>query len=103
VTAGLAEVAAGTVAMGLGGFLAAKTDAEQYESEMARERCEIDHMREREAHEVEDILKSHGLEDDPIVGSPVCPSAARCRRSTTDDRHLIQIKAAASLVAYVVS
>jgi vacuolar iron transporter family protein len=45
VTAGLAEVAAGAIAMGLGGFLAAKTDAEHYASETARESDEIDHLR----------------------------------------------------------
>ncbi len=66
VTAGLAEVAAGAVAMGLGGFLAAKTDAEHYASEVAREGYEIDHLRDREVHEVEDILKSYGLAGDPL-------------------------------------
>src|SRR5450631_2740827 len=56
VTAGLAEVAAGAIAMGLGGFLAARTDAEHYESEVAREGQEVDHLREREVREIEAIL-----------------------------------------------
>lgn len=62
VTAGLAEVAAGAIAMGLGGFLAARTDAEHYASEVARERHEIDHLRDREIQEVEDIMRGYGLE-----------------------------------------
>ena len=45
VTAGLAEIAAGAMAMGLGGYLAAKTDAEHYEAELARELHEIDNER----------------------------------------------------------
>jgi VIT1/CCC1 family predicted Fe2+/Mn2+ transporter len=56
VTAGLAEVAAGAIAMGLGGFLAARTHAEHYASEVARENYEIDQLREREVREVGDIL-----------------------------------------------
>jgi VIT1/CCC1 family predicted Fe2+/Mn2+ transporter len=66
VTAGLAEVAAGAIAMGLGGFLAARTDAEHYASEVARERSEVEHLREREIREVEDILRAYGLKDDPL-------------------------------------
>ncbi len=66
VTAGLAEVAAGAIAMGLGGFLAARTDAEHYASEVARESHEIEHLREREIGEVEDIMRGYGLEGDPL-------------------------------------
>jgi hypothetical protein len=53
VTAGLAEVVAGAIAMGLGGYLAARTDAEHYPAEEQREHHEIDHLREREIEEVE--------------------------------------------------
>ena len=66
VTAGLAEVAAGAIAMGLGGFLAAKTDAEHYASETVRESDEIDHLRERELTEVADILRGYGLADEKL-------------------------------------
>ena len=66
VTAGLAEIAAGAIAMGLGGYLAARTDAEHYASEEAREGHEIDVMREREVHEVADILGRYGLEGEPL-------------------------------------
>jgi VIT1/CCC1 family predicted Fe2+/Mn2+ transporter len=62
VTAGLAEVAAGAIAMGLGGYLAARTDAEHYASERAREERETQTMPEEEAAEVADILRSYGLE-----------------------------------------
>src|SRR5215831_17419792 len=53
ITAGLAEVAAGAIAMGLGGYLAARTDAEHYASERAREERETQEMPESEAAEVE--------------------------------------------------
>jgi VIT1/CCC1 family predicted Fe2+/Mn2+ transporter len=62
VTAGLAEIVAGAIAMGLGGYLAARTDAEHYQSEVFREELEIDTLRERERREVEDIFRGFGLE-----------------------------------------
>jgi VIT1/CCC1 family predicted Fe2+/Mn2+ transporter len=62
VTAGFAEIAAGAMAMGLGGYLAGKTDAEHYQAELAREQAEIDDHREHEVREVEEILRGFGLE-----------------------------------------
>jgi VIT1/CCC1 family predicted Fe2+/Mn2+ transporter len=62
VTAGLAEVVAGAIAMGLGGYLAARTDAEHYASEESRENYEIEHMREKETEEVETIFREYGLQ-----------------------------------------
>ena len=67
VTAGLAEVAAGAIAMGLGGYLAARTDAEHFVSERAREEREVEEMPEREATEVADVLRSYGLEEDKVA------------------------------------
>jgi VIT1/CCC1 family predicted Fe2+/Mn2+ transporter len=64
ITAGLAEVAAGAIAMGLGGYLAAKTDAEHFASERAREERETQEMPETEAAEVQDIMRSYGLGDE---------------------------------------
>jgi VIT1/CCC1 family predicted Fe2+/Mn2+ transporter len=61
ITAGLAEIAAGSIAMGLGGYLAARTDAEHYASEHARERRETIEIPEEETREVEDIFRSYGL------------------------------------------
>lgn len=61
VTAGLAEVAAGSIAMGLGGYLAARSDAEHYASERARELREIAEVPEREVEEVQEVLAGLGL------------------------------------------
>ena len=61
VTAGLAEIAAGAIAMGLGGFLAARGDASHYAAEERRERYEIEHLRGREVAEVRDIFSGFGL------------------------------------------
>ena len=67
VTAGLAEIAAGSIAMGLGGYLAAKTDIEHYASERMRELRETEHIPEREAEEEADIFRSYGLRDEQIA------------------------------------
>ena len=61
VTAGFAEIAAGSIAMGLGGYLAARSDAEHYASERAREEEEIVTRPDDEAREVADIFLSYGL------------------------------------------
>jgi VIT1/CCC1 family predicted Fe2+/Mn2+ transporter len=61
VTAGFAEIAAGSIAMGLGGYLAARSDAEHYASELAREEQEISTVPEVEAQEVQEIFESYGL------------------------------------------
>jgi VIT1/CCC1 family predicted Fe2+/Mn2+ transporter len=70
ITAGLAEVAAGAIAMGLGGYLAARTDAEHFASERAREYREVKEMPEEEAEEVADVFRSYGL-DAPTVNTVV--------------------------------
>jgi VIT1/CCC1 family predicted Fe2+/Mn2+ transporter len=79
VTAGLAEVAAGAIAMGLGGYLAAQTDVEHFVSERAREEREIEEMPEKEAAEVADVLRSYGLEDDRVtsVVNSICADNKR--------------------------
>jgi VIT1/CCC1 family predicted Fe2+/Mn2+ transporter len=61
ITAGLAEVAAGSIAMGLGGYLAARSDAEHYASELAREEREIVEVPEAEAEEVAQVFREYGL------------------------------------------
>lgn len=66
VTAGLAEVAAGAIAMGLGGYLAAKTDIEHFDAELARERREIAEVPHREVAEVESVMRGFGLEGEPL-------------------------------------
>jgi VIT1/CCC1 family predicted Fe2+/Mn2+ transporter len=66
VTAGLAEIAAGAIAMGLGGYLAARTDAEHYGSERARENWEIDNVGDKEVQEVRAIFNGYGLKGDAL-------------------------------------
>jgi VIT1/CCC1 family predicted Fe2+/Mn2+ transporter len=70
VTAGLAEIAAGSIAMGLGGYMAARSDAEHYFSEQAREEAEVREKADVEAAEVAEVFQSYGLtaeESKPIV------------------------------------
>jgi VIT1/CCC1 family predicted Fe2+/Mn2+ transporter len=67
ITAGLAEVAAGAIVMGLGGYLAARTDAEHFAPERAREERETKEMPETEAAEVADVFRSYGLNDDTVM------------------------------------
>ncbi len=61
ITAGLAEIAAGSIAMGLGGYLAARTDAEHYASERAREVRETIEIPEEERREVAELFEGYGL------------------------------------------
>src|SRR5471030_799268 len=63
LTAGFAEIAAGSIAMGLGGYLAARSDAEHYASERKREEQEIVTVSDVEANEVQDIFKTYGLNE----------------------------------------
>ena len=70
VTAGLAEIAAGSIAMGLGGYLAAKSDAEHYAKEREREKREVVEIPEEEKREVAEVFHSYGLskeESTPLV------------------------------------
>lgn len=61
ITAGLAEIAAGSIAMGLGGYLAARSDVEHYQSERRREEREVVELPERERQEVADVLAEYGV------------------------------------------
>jgi len=67
VTGGLAEVAAGAIAMGLGGYLAAKSDSDHYFNERKREAQEIIERPEEERLEVEEVFRSYGLEPEQIA------------------------------------
>ena len=72
VVAGFAEIAAGSIAMGLGGYLAAKNDADHYASELRREQREVKELPEIEAQEVLEVFETYGLshaEAVPIVDS----------------------------------
>ncbi len=70
VTAGLAEIAAGSIAMGLGGYLAAKSDAEHYAKEREREKREVAEIPHEEMKEVAEVFEEYGLtreETRPLV------------------------------------
>jgi len=70
VTAGLAEIAAGSIAMGLGGYLAARSDAEHYAKEREREKKEVAEIPHEEMREVAEVFQAYGLTEDetwPIV------------------------------------
>lgn len=64
VTAGLAEIAAGSIAMGLGGYLAGRSDVEHYDSEEKREYYEVEHMLRQEKAEVVEIFEGFGLSEE---------------------------------------
>jgi VIT1/CCC1 family predicted Fe2+/Mn2+ transporter len=67
VTAGLAEIAAGAIAMGLGGYLAAKTDLEHYTTERRREMRETREMPRQEEQEVAEVFRRYGLDEQQIA------------------------------------
>jgi vacuolar iron transporter family protein len=62
ITGGLAEIAAGSIAMGLGGYMAARSDAEHYDTERATEEREMASIPEVEVAEVEKVFLDYGLE-----------------------------------------
>ncbi len=64
ITAGLAEIAAGSIAMGLGGYLAGRTEIEHYDSEEKREYEEIEKLHHVEIQETKDIFAEYGLNDE---------------------------------------
>ncbi len=66
VTAGLAEIAAGSIAMGLGGYLAAKSEAEHYTKEREREKREVAEVPREEMREVAEVFQEYGLSDEQI-------------------------------------
>ncbi|HEY3429047.1 MAG TPA: VIT1/CCC1 transporter family protein [Cyclobacteriaceae bacterium] len=64
ITAGLAEIAAGSIAMGLGGYLAGRTEIEHYNSEERREYEEIEKLHEVEIKETKEIFAEYGLNEE---------------------------------------
>ena len=67
VVAGLAEIAAGSIAMGLGGYLAARTDRDHYLSEREREYRETVELPEKETEEVADVFRGYGMTEEEIA------------------------------------
>lgn len=79
VIAGMAEIVAGSIAMGLGGYLAARTDRDHYESERDRERRETIEVPETESQEVADIFRGYGMSEEEILPVVKAISADRDR------------------------
>lgn len=64
IIAGLAEIAAGSIAMGLGGYLAGKTEMDHYRSELKREYDEVEKVPQREKEEVKEFFANLGLSEE---------------------------------------
>jgi VIT1/CCC1 family predicted Fe2+/Mn2+ transporter len=79
VIAGLAEIAAGSIAMGLGGYLAARTDRDHYQSERERETRETVELPQKEADEVADVFRGFGMSEADItpVVAAICSDQKR--------------------------
>ena len=79
VIAGLAEIAAGSIAMGLGGYLAARTDRDHYLSEREREFRETMELPEKETEEVADVFRGYGMSEEEIapVVTAICSDQKR--------------------------
>jgi len=82
IAAGLAEVAAGSIAMGLGGYLAARGEEEHYGNEREREQYELQVTPEVEAHEVAVIFQTYGLTQSEI--NPIIDALTRKPESYVD-------------------
>lgn len=67
VAAGLAEIAAGSISMGLGGYLAAKSQADHYANELGRERQEVETVPDIERKEVAEIFNTYGMNENESV------------------------------------
>jgi len=63
ITAGIAEIVAGSIAMGLGGYLAGKTEYDHYDAELKREYREVENVPEIEKREIKEILKEYSLSE----------------------------------------
>lgn len=63
ITAGVAEIVAGSIAMGLGGYLAAKTEADHYQAELKREYHEVEKVPHKEKEEIHEVLEAYGISE----------------------------------------
>jgi VIT1/CCC1 family predicted Fe2+/Mn2+ transporter len=82
VTAGLAEIAAGSIAMGLGGYLAARTDVEHYETERQREVAETEQVPDKEKEEVAEVFRAYGMSETDL--KPVVNALSNNRKNWVD-------------------
>src|SRR5581483_11028968 len=81
VVAGLAEIAAGSIAMGLGGYLAARTDRDHYLAELDREYRETVELPHKEREEVAEVFRGYGMAEEDIA--PVVSAI------TSDQKHWV--------------
>nr|WP_293833857.1 VIT1/CCC1 transporter family protein [uncultured Arsenicibacter sp.] len=82
VTAGIAEIVAGSIAMGLGGYLAGRTEADHYRSELKREYDEVERVPEREKQEVRDVFAEYGLS--PALQNAIADELAKDKKKWVD-------------------
>lgn len=82
VTAGIAEIVAGSIAMGLGGFLAGKTEADHFQSELRREYDEVERVPEQEKTEVMEVFAGFGLS--PALQTQVADELAKDKEKWID-------------------
>ena len=82
VVAGLAEIAAGSIAMGLGGYLAARTDSDHYRAEREREIRETVELPDKEREEVADVFRAYGMSETEIA--PVVQAITRNQKQWVD-------------------
>jgi vacuolar iron transporter family protein len=82
VIAGLAEIVAGSIAMGLGGYLAARTDTDHYRSELRREEWETVNLPEKERDEVAEVFRAYGMSEEAIT--PVVDAIAADKKRWVD-------------------
>ena len=63
ITAGIAEIVAGSIAMGLGGYLSAKTESDHYQAELKREYHEVEKVPHKEKEEIHEVLEAYGISE----------------------------------------
>lgn len=74
VTAGIAEIAAGSIAMGLGGYLAGRNDSQHYQAERRREFEEVERVPEQEKLEITELMQAYGVQ--PEQSAPLVQALA---------------------------
>ncbi len=82
LVAGLAEIIAGTISMGLGGYLAGQTEIEHYEGEQRREELEVKRIPQEEKDEIKNILETYGIS--PSTQEAVTEDLARDHQKWVD-------------------
>jgi len=90
IVSGLAEITAGCISMGLGGYLAGQTEVEHYDSELKREYTEIDEVPQLELKEVEDIFTDLGV--DKALSKQVALQVSKDKKRWADFMMSLELK-----------